>query len=98
MIIMKRQFDRVDAAMARNADLGQSLEAFVSSLVQSGRCRSRVEVLREAVRLLEERETRLATLDASIARGLADAEAGRVTPAVVVFDHLERKLRGKRAD
>jgi len=29
-------------------------------------------------RLIHERETRLAALDASIARGLADADAGRV--------------------
>jgi antitoxin ParD1/3/4 len=95
---MKKQFDRMDAAMANSADLGQSLEQFVSSVVQSGRYRSRVEVLREGVRLLKERETRLATLDASIARGLADAEAGRVTPAGAVFDRVEAKLRGERAD
>ena len=34
---------------------------------------------------------RLAALDASIMRGLADAEAGRMTPAEKVFDRLERK-------
>jgi len=36
---------------------------------------------------------RLAALDASIRRGLADAEAGRTKPAEDVFDRLERKYR-----
>ncbi|WP_200911252.1 hypothetical protein [Sphingomonas sp. Leaf62] len=35
----------------------------------------------------------LARIDAAIARGLADAEARRVTPAVEVSDRLEAKYR-----
>ena len=35
----------------------------------------------------------LAALDASIRRGLADAEAGHTKPAEVVFDRLEQKYR-----
>lgn len=35
----------------------------------------------------------LARIDVAIARGLADAEAGRVTPAEEVFDRLEAKYR-----
>jgi antitoxin ParD1/3/4 len=35
----------------------------------------------------------LAALDASIARGIADADAGRVKPAPQVFDRLEVKYR-----
>jgi hypothetical protein len=35
----------------------------------------------------------LEALDASISRGLADAEAGRTTPAERVFDRLERRYR-----
>jgi predicted transcriptional regulator len=53
------------------------------------------EVLREGVRLIRDRETRLAALDASIARGLADADAGRVTPAAKAFDRVESMLRAK---
>jgi antitoxin ParD1/3/4 len=49
----------------------------------------------EAGRLVQEREVRLASLDASIARGVADAEAGRVTPFGKAFDRLERKLSVK---
>lgn len=76
-----------------SADLGKQLETFVGNLVANGRYNSKSEVLREGVRLIQERETRLAALDATIARGLADAEAGRTTPAGEVFDRLEAKYR-----
>jgi antitoxin ParD1/3/4 len=77
-----------------SADLGRQLEAFVAELVAAGRYNSKSEVLREGVRLIHERETRLAALDASIHRGLADSEAGRTKPAEAVFDRLESKYRG----
>lgn len=76
-----------------SADLGKKLEALVARLVESGRYNSKSEVLREGVRLVEEREARLAALDAAIARGLADAEAGRTKPAEEVFARLDRKYR-----
>ena len=76
-----------------SADLGRPLESFIAKLVESGRYNSKSEVLREGVRLVQEREARLAALDASIARGLADAEAGRLKPAAEVFDRLEAKYR-----
>ena len=76
-----------------SADLGQQLETFVASLVATGRYNSKSEVLREGVRLIQDRETRLAALDASVARGLADADAGNTTPAEDVFERLEAKYR-----
>jgi antitoxin ParD1/3/4 len=60
-----------------SADLGKQLESYVVRLVESGRYGSKSEVLREGVRLVEEREKRLVALDAAIERGLADVEAGR---------------------
>lgn len=78
-----------------SADLGQQLEQFVSNLVTTGRYNSKSEVLREGVRLIQDRETRLAALDASIARGLADADAGRTTSADEAFDRLEAKYRSQ---
>jgi antitoxin ParD1/3/4 len=43
----------------------------------------------------QEREAKLATLDASIARRLADADAGRVKPSSDVFDQLETEVADK---
>ena len=74
--------------MPSSVSLGRELESTVKRLVSSGRYQSKSEVIREGVRLVEEREKRLALLDAAIARGLADAEAGRVRPADEVFDEL----------
>ncbi len=77
--------------MPSSADLGTRLESYVTSLVKEGRYGSRSEVLREGVRLVEEREKRLSLLDAALARGTADADAGRVTPAENVKARLIAK-------
>jgi len=79
--------------MPSSVDLGPQLEKLVTKLVRSGRYNSRSEILREGVRLVQEREARLASLDAAIARGIADADAGRVKPLPKVFDRLEAKYR-----
>ena len=80
-----------------SAELGSQLEDFVTALVRDGRYNSKSEVLREGVRLVQDREARLASLDAAIARGLADAEAGRTQPAADVFARLQRKYRDMAA-
>ena len=77
--------------MASSANLGKHLEQYVTDLVRTGRYNSRSEVLREGVRLVEEREKHLAVLDASIARALDDVEAGRVSTA----DDIARRLAVK---
>jgi antitoxin ParD1/3/4 len=79
--------------MAISVELGDTLERFVDALLKEGRYNSKSEVLREGVRLIHERETRLAALDAAIARGLADVDAGRMKPMDVVFDRLEAKYK-----
>lgn len=63
-----------------NVSLGERWEKFVASAVSKGRYGSASEVVREGLRLVEEREAKLAalreTLDRSIAAGgdVSDAE------------------------
>ena len=56
-----------------NVSLGERWEKFVETTVQQGRYSSASEVVREGLRLVEEREARLSalreTLNASIAAG-----------------------------
>ena len=77
--------------MASSANLGKHLEDYVTDLVKTGRYNSRSEVLREGVRLVEEREKRLAALDAALARGLDEVETGRVTAVDDVAARLAAK-------
>ena len=79
--------------MAISADLGALLEGYVNELVTKGRYNSKSEVLREGVRLVQEREAKLAALDAALARGIADVEAGRVIPLDEAFDRLRQELK-----
>ncbi len=76
-----------------SADLGKQLETYIKQLVDTGRYGSKSEVLREGVRLIQDRETRLAALDASIMRGIGDVDAGQTKPVGEVFDRLEAKYR-----
>lgn len=84
--------------MASSANLGQHLEDYVTDLVKNGRYNSRSEVLREGVRMIEDREKRLAALDLSIAQGLDDVKAGRVKPAKDVLARLVAKYEGEAKD
>lgn len=93
IVIMKPPRCTVQHPMPSSVDLGKSLEKVVTSLVKTGRYNSRSEVLREGVRLVQEREVKLATLDAAIARGVADADAGRVSDAAAVFDSLLERIK-----
>jgi antitoxin ParD1/3/4 len=75
------------------AELGEALEQYVTDLVDSGRYGSRNEILRESVRLLQERETRMAELDAALAEGVADADAGRTLSVKEAFDAVRSELK-----
>lgn len=74
--------------MAMSADLGPALEKVVNDLVEHGRYNSKSEVLREGVRLVEEREARRAVLATLIEEGEEEIAAGRVYPAEQVFAEL----------
>lgn len=80
--------------MAISADLGEKLEAVVNDLVANGRYNSKSEVLREGVRLVQEREAALAELIADLDKGIDDIEAGRMDDIEVVRERLTSKYRG----
>lgn len=84
--------------MASSVDLGNQLESFVSQLVKTGRYSSRSEILREGVRLIHERETKLASLDASIMRGIASADAGRVQDLEDAASKLDARYANMAAE
>ena len=80
-----------------NLSIGERWEGFVESAVKGGRYASASEVVREGLRLVEEREAKLSalreTLNASIARGgrISDDEMDRsltVTAAELVREGL----------
>jgi len=60
--------------------------------VDRGAYASNSEVIREAMRGWMERESRLAALDAAIARGVADAQAGRVQDVEMVRQELGKRF------
>ncbi|OEC96659.1 MULTISPECIES: type II toxin-antitoxin system ParD family antitoxin [unclassified Rhizobium] len=70
-----------------NVSIGERWEKFVEKTVEEGRYSSASEVVREGLRLVEEREAKIAalrrTLDASIARGgdISDDELGAALEA-----------------
>jgi antitoxin ParD1/3/4 len=79
--------------MAISAELGETLEQVVTELVANGRYNSKSEVLREGVRLVQEREARLRSLHEAIERGIASADAGDFEDADIFLDRLEQKYR-----
>jgi antitoxin ParD1/3/4 len=85
----------------RNVVLSEHQQHLVETLVQSGRYQNASEVLREGLRLIEERErledAKLKALKQAARQGWADVSAGRY--ADVADDQVEDFVRqlGRRA-
>lgn len=83
-----------------NVSLTPELEKFVQEKLQSGRYSSALEVIQEALRLLEERDRidkgRLEELKQKIAEGLEASERGEVFDGETVFAELREKNRQRR--
>jgi antitoxin ParD1/3/4 len=83
-----------------NVSLTPELEKFVSAKVQSGRYNSASEVVREALRLLEEhdaaRASRLATFNEELGRRLASLERGESVEPDEARARLHRKSEQRR--
>ena len=78
-----------------NVSIGERWEAFVQQVVKEGRYGSASEVIREGLRLVEEREAKLAALRDTINASIA--EGGAVEPEEVTadLDDLMREYKAK---
>jgi antitoxin ParD1/3/4 len=76
--------------------LTPELEKFVREEVKRGAFATSSEyirdLLRERYRRENDRAEKLKTLDAALAKGLADAEAGKVMPLKTAFERLREEL------
>jgi len=72
-----------------NVSVGQRWEEFIEAIVKEGRYGSASEVVREGLRLVEEREAKLRELKASIDEALADP---RRYTSEEVMEHVEKEL------
>ena len=77
--------------MAISAELGEALEQAVNELVATGRYHSKSEVLREGVRLVQEREARFHELAASVRAAIAEADKEGWLAEADVLDGLEAR-------
>ena len=78
--------------MTTSVELDLELEAAIDALIGTGRYSSRVEILHQGVRLLQEREAKLAAFHTAIDEGLADLEAGRTVSMEEAFAEMDAEL------
>jgi antitoxin ParD1/3/4 len=79
-----------ERSMPSSFTIGDHFERMIEQLVETGRYADANEVVRDGLRLLLDRERKLATLDAAVERGLADVDAGRVHDIEEVRSRLQQ--------
>jgi antitoxin ParD1/3/4 len=83
--------------MEQHVRLDDETSRMVDDLLEAGRFDSAEAVVTEGVKLVREREAVTAALLARIDAGLADGEAGRVSPLDQAFDLLESELDARES-
>ena len=83
-----------------NISLTPELEELVQKKVESGRYSSASEVVRAALRLLEQedelRETRLAAMRAQVREGIEQAERGELVDGEAAGARVKKRAASKR--
>ena len=83
-----------------NVNLTPELEALVQRKVASGLYNNQSEVVREALRLLAEqdrlREAHLTNLRGALAKGLAQADRGKLLDGPKVVAEMRKSLRRRK--
>jgi antitoxin ParD1/3/4 len=84
-----------------NVSLTPALDRFVTNKVASGRYTSASEVVREALRLMEERDgvrqSQLAALNAELTKRLSSLDRGERVEPVAAKARLARKSQERRS-
>lgn len=75
--------------------LDEHFETFVQTQLASGRYTDASDVLRDALRLMEDRERKLGALDASIEQGLVDIAAAHVRDLGEICDELVAEITAR---
>lgn len=71
--------------------LGEHFEGFIASLIKTGRYNNRSEVIRDALRSMEERESKAATL-AMMCQSIDDIGEGRTHDAKPALRRIAEEL------
>ena len=80
-----------------NVSLTPELERFVAEKVESGRYTSASEVVREALRLLDEHDrARIAAFGREFGVGLEEADRGKLVDPKAARERLQRRARERR--
>lgn len=83
-----------------NISLTRQLQKFIQDRIKSGRYTSASEVVREGLRLMQEREEERAaaiqSIRQKIEQGIAAADRGELIDGAEVFRELERRAKARR--
>lgn len=79
-------------ANAKNVSIGQRWEGFIDNAVKTGRYASASEVVREGLRLVEEREARLQALRETLNASIAEGQGGSDEELAAELDMRAAKL------
>jgi antitoxin ParD1/3/4 len=86
-----------------NVSLGQKWEKFVDKKVSSGDFQTASEVLREGLRLLEERDllkrisvSSMAELEQQLVRGMASLDRGEGVDGEEAFKRLRQRIKDRK--
>ncbi len=89
-----------DCEVSMNVSLTPKLEKFVQAKVEDGRYTSASEVVREALRLLEQyendRAARLLEFNSELARRLASLDRGKTVSGSAVRSRFQRRSQHRR--